>query len=87
MTGRTYDERRVELGSGDTLLFMTDGFPELRNPQGELLGYPQVSDIFRTSAGDDPEELLRCLEDAANEWVADGALQDDFTFVILRVKG
>ena len=85
LIGDTYKERRLDLESGDTLLFMTDGLPELQNVDGEILGYEKVSEIFQRCAEDDPESIVACLEEEANDWLGGRSADDDFTFVVVRV--
>jgi len=81
-----YEERQVHLQEGDLLLFMTDGFPEMANADDELIGYPRVSDIVETSGSCSPDELLATLDEAADDWLGGRALQDDFTFVAVRLR-
>jgi serine phosphatase RsbU (regulator of sigma subunit) len=76
----------VRLQQGDLLLFMTDGFPEMANADDELIGYPRVSDIVETSGSCSPDELLATLDEAADDWLGGRALQDDFTFVAVRLR-
>ena len=75
------------LESGDTLLFMTDGLPELQNVGGEILGYERVLEIFHRCAQDDSESIVSCLENEAYDWLGGRAraANDDFTFVVVRV--
>ncbi|MCP5118238.1 MAG: SpoIIE family protein phosphatase, partial [bacterium] len=41
-----YRERRVELSAGDSVLMMTDGFPELIGSGGEVVGYGGARERF-----------------------------------------
>ena len=85
LVGDTYEERGLKLTSGDTLLFMTDGLPELQNVDGEILGYERVLEIFHRCAQDDPESIVAYLENEAYDWLGGRAADDDFTFVVVRV--
>ena len=85
LVGDAYEERRLELASGDTLLFMTDGLPELQNADGEIMGYERVLEIFHRCAEDDPESIVACLEGEAYDWLGGRPAEDDFTFVVVRV--
>ena len=42
----TYPKRETSLSSGDTLLLMSDGFPELFNKQKEILDYSRAKNFF-----------------------------------------
>jgi serine phosphatase RsbU (regulator of sigma subunit) len=81
-----YPECEADLASGDTLLLMTDGFPELLGPAGDPLGYPRVSELFAATAGKDPEGVIADLTAAGEAWSAGTALHDDVTFVVVRVR-
>ena len=86
MSRSTYRERRVGLEPGDTVLLMSDGFPELVNPQGEPLGYAAVRDLFAAKGGIPPQELIAELADVAADWSGDASPSDDITFVVLQVR-
>ena len=81
-----YGSRRVELSPGDTVLMMSDGFPELTNDKGEPLGYPAVQELFRENGTEGPEELIARLATAAEAWSGSTHPSDDITFVALRVR-
>jgi serine phosphatase RsbU (regulator of sigma subunit) len=82
-----YQERRLAVEPGDTLLMMTDGLPELADPEGEPLGYPRVRTLFAELGGRSPEEVIAGLARAAESWAAGQAPKDDMTFVVLKVRG
>jgi len=86
MASYAYRERQVSLAPGDTLLLMSDGFPELSNDKGEPLGYSAVSDLFQKAAAARPQELIAELVIAAEEWSGKSAPSDDITFVALQVR-
>ncbi|MCP4660705.1 MAG: SpoIIE family protein phosphatase, partial [bacterium] len=82
-----YREQQVELAPGDTVLLMSDGFPELLNPEGELLGYAQARARFAAAAAGSPAEIIAKLTAAAEAWTAGEPPQDDVTFVVVKVIG
>lgn len=86
MAGYQYKERQVELSPGDTVLLMSDGFPELANDQGEPLGYTTVHELFQQAATRQPQDLIARLATAAEEWSGEANPSDDITFVALQVK-
>lgn len=81
-----YAEREVDLAPGDTVLLMTDGFPELLSGSGEPLGYPRTGELFAAEAGKDPAALLAGLAAAGDAWCAGCTPADDVTFVALRMR-
>ena len=86
MAQSSYREREVSLGRGDTVLLMSDGFPELANSLGEPLGYAAVLDLFATEGALAPQELISKLASAAQAWSGESSPSDDITFVVLRIK-
>lgn len=84
--GFSYRTMRVVLAPGDTVLLMSDGFPELFDPRGEMLGYERATAIFGEVAGKPPEEIIgHCLR-AAVQWTEGAPQHDDMTFLALRVR-
>ncbi|MGB5552957.1 MAG: SpoIIE family protein phosphatase, partial [Thermoanaerobaculia bacterium] len=86
MAEASYDQWRSHLEQGDTVLLMTDGFPELMNLEQEPLGYERASSLFREVADETPEEITSHLAEAAQEWTRGKPPVDDLTFVVLKMK-
>ena len=86
MAEASYDQWKSHLEPGDTVLLMTDGFPELMNPQQEPLGYERACALFREVADGTPEEITSHLAEAAQEWTGGQPPIDDLTFVVLKMK-
>jgi serine phosphatase RsbU (regulator of sigma subunit) len=80
-----YEDRRLEVEPGDTLLLMTDGLPELADPEGEPLGYPRVRSLFAELGGRAPAEVIAGLTTAADAWATGQPPRDDVTLVAIRV--
>ena len=80
-----YSERAVDVEPGDTLLLMTDGLPELPNPDGEPLDYQRAAEQFERHGGSPLDTVIEELCRTAEEWAGGGAPADDVTFVVLRV--
>jgi serine phosphatase RsbU (regulator of sigma subunit) len=81
-----YEQKTVELRSGDSILFMSDGFPELFNAEQEMFDYARVRDLFRSATGKAPLEIISLLNRAAAEWRGEQPQNDDMTFVAVRVR-
>lgn len=92
-----YAERRLDLGHGDVVLWMSDGFPELPNAAGEPLGYERARARFAAAAAGGSTDaggsggIVAALERAAAEWSGSGATSaptpsDDVTFLVLRAS-
>jgi sigma-B regulation protein RsbU (phosphoserine phosphatase) len=75
-----------DISIGDTILLMSDGFPELQNDEKEMYGYKRARNYFEEIAGESPEEIISKLKTAGSNWVKDKDPDDDVTFVVIKVK-
>ena len=78
--------RRVE--PGDSILLMTDGFPELLNSGAHQLGYPRAAEEFAAAAmaSSDARGVIDALSAASHKWHGDLPPNDDITFVVVRLR-
>jgi serine phosphatase RsbU (regulator of sigma subunit) len=83
--GGEFEDRVVDLEGGDTLLFLSDGFPELLDARGDPLGYVAVENAFGVVAGGTPDEIIQALSRAADLRTGGEPPNDDITFVVVRV--
>ncbi len=79
-----YRKTSVPLSPGDTLVLMSDGFPELFNAEGKMLGYERAVTVFEEVASRSPEEIITHLTKASETWSNGRAQDDDVTFVWSR---
>ncbi|MGZ7080398.1 MAG: SpoIIE family protein phosphatase, partial [Thermoanaerobaculia bacterium] len=85
--GVEYEQRLVSLSAGDTILLMTDGFPELQNASGQQLGYVAAMKEFETAAAaSNAQGVIKGLADAVRRWHGDLPPNDDITFVVVRCR-
>lgn len=81
-----YEIRETELSSGDTILLLSDGLPELKNENDEQYGYTKVKDEFKSAAEKHPDEIVEYLKNSASQWMSGLEPDDDITFVVIKVK-
>ena len=81
-----YKEREIALEPGDTVVAMSDGFPERFNEQGEMPGYEAAREVLAASAGLGPHEVVERFVEAGEAWAAGAPQNDDVTFVVLKVR-
>jgi serine phosphatase RsbU (regulator of sigma subunit)/ligand-binding sensor domain-containing protein len=81
-----YELKEMELFKGDTILLMSDGFPELQNQNDEVFGYKRVKNSFEEVAEKEPERIINYLKEAGSRWTKDEDPDDDVTFVVIKVK-
>lgn len=83
--GADYHDAVVELAVGDTMLLMTDGFPELLDAAGQQLGYTVAMQEFAAAAtAENASGVIAALEAAAERWHGMAPPNDDVTFVVVR---
>jgi sigma-B regulation protein RsbU (phosphoserine phosphatase) len=84
--GIDYPQTTIELAAGDTVLFLTDGFPELMNDAGLQFGYAAALDAFAAAArAANADGVIASLARITEQWHGDAAPNDDVTFVVARV--
>jgi len=81
-----YKETSLSFSAGDTVLLLSDGFPELFNKTKEMIDYPQVEKYFIKVAEQSPQEIINYLVQVVRDWREDDSLEDDVTFVVLKFK-
>ena len=81
-----YEVREENIEAGDTLLMMSDGFPELQNNANEQIGYKRVKNLFKEIAFKPSDEIITRLKDEGSRWVQENDPDDDVTFVVIKVK-
>ena len=88
-----YRTTRTDLAPGDTVMLMSDGFPELFNSQQKMFGYDRAGTVFEEVAHRSPEEIIEHFVKTAATWRNDPAptdepvYEDDITFIVMKVKG
>jgi sigma-B regulation protein RsbU (phosphoserine phosphatase) len=79
-----FDSITKDFNSGDVIVMISDGLPELPNPQDELLDYPKVEDCVKENAHKDAESIKDALVELSDTW-ADGVMNpDDITIVVVK---
>jgi len=81
-----YQVRDDSFETGDTLLLLSDGLPELKSPEGFIFDYPRVEQVFREVATDEPQKIIDHLVTAGDNWRRDVALEDDITFMVIKAR-
>lgn len=82
-----YSLHTAELQAGDTLLLLTDGLPEQKNPAAEMFDYQRVQTAFAAAADSSPEEVIAHLSREGERWMGTAQQDDDVTMMVIRKKG
>ena len=81
-----YEIKDTTLKSGDTILLISDGLPELENESGEMYGYQKIRNGFEDIAEQTPEQIINFLKNEGASWADNEDPEDDVTFVVIKVK-
>ena len=81
-----YQQKETTIEPGDTILLITDGFPELFNKNKEMIDYPRLKERFAQVADRSAQQIIDDLVQMGQEWQQDEPQADDCTFVVLKVK-
>ncbi len=81
-----YKERKIDLLVGDTIVLMSDGFPEMFNDKQETLGYSRVKEVIRDVGGRPPQEMIEHFSNIGEQWANGRPQDDDVSFVVLKIK-
>ena len=80
-----YEETRLELESGDLIIFYTDGVVEAMNGAGDMYGFERFLSVIQEHRGQDAERFLEKLVDDVNQFVGKAEQHDDLTIVVIEV--
>ena len=83
--GADYGFRRFELEPGDVMVWLSDGFIEAADADGDVFGYERTIDSLKGSADSAQEVRDRILEDIGRHTEGVGA-DDDLTLVVMRYQ-
>ncbi len=80
-----YEETKLQLESGDLLIFYTDGVVEAMNKKEEMYGFERFLEVIKENRGLDAEVFLQKLIDDINSFVGKAEQHDDLTIVVIKV--
>ena len=82
----SYQKQEILFSKGDCLLMLSDGFPEMFNEGGEMLGFEKAAEILqKVAATSSPVKILDHFVETAENWASGRPADDDVTFVVLKV--
>ena len=87
MEGVRYREYEVQLEPGSKLFIYTDGVPEATNAENELFGTDRMVEALNREPEVAPQDLLKNVRQAVDEFVKDAEQFDDLTMLCLEYKG
>jgi sigma-B regulation protein RsbU (phosphoserine phosphatase) len=76
---------RVQMSSGDVIVFYTDGVTESLNESNEDFGEERLLDLVARFPRSEAGELLNHIYDQVNQFMAGVSPADDMTMIVLQV--
>jgi serine phosphatase RsbU (regulator of sigma subunit)/predicted ester cyclase len=84
MPGMSYEQKEIELNTGEVVLFYSDGLVEAHDPKGEMFGFPRLRVLVAEHGGEEGS-LENFLLEELYSFVGEGWEQeDDITLLTLR---
>jgi len=79
-----YDESKIQLLSGDLLIWYTDGITEPENEYGEMFGEERLIELVAKHAASDDRKIIDTVMQAVRQWTGVPELSDDMTILLAR---
>ncbi|HNS53018.1 MAG TPA: SpoIIE family protein phosphatase [Anaerolineae bacterium] len=79
-----YEQRRVDLDSGDLILFYTDGVLDARSAQGEAFGKARLGQLLREQRHGGASQVVAALGQAVEAFAGEVPAYDDITILVAR---
>jgi len=79
-----FDGVKKEFKSGDVMVMISDGLPELPNPANDLLDYEKVQKCIKDNAEKSADEIKEALVYLSDEWASGVMNPDDITIVVIK---
>jgi len=80
-----FEEKSINLQTGDTLLFYTDGIPEAANRAGEFMGTGQVCNHLTEQSMLSADAIADSFHNLVVEFSESEILQDDISMVVMKI--
>ena len=86
MEDAVYDEARVSLQEGDSLLLFSDGDLEISNAAGDMLGLDGLIGMLKKQGYPAADIQMEALEEELLKYSNGIRLDDDLTLIEIRIQ-
>jgi sigma-B regulation protein RsbU (phosphoserine phosphatase) len=86
LDGSDYRETRLELASGDRIVFYTDGIVEAMNEKEEIFGFERLLKVVQESRSMNADSLLKEILDKVRGFSGGAPQNDDLTVIVVAVN-
>lgn len=87
MEGMAYQQKTLQLVSGDTLFLYTDGVTEANDEQGSLYGESRLLALLNSHAQENPQQLAETVWKDVQDFQGKAEQFDDITMLALYYRG
>jgi serine phosphatase RsbU (regulator of sigma subunit) len=84
MPGMAYEEKEIELGKGESVLFYSDGLVEAHDPHREMFGFPRLQGLVGTHRSGGSSLIGFLLSELTRFTGEDWEQEDDITLMTLE---
>lgn len=81
-----FEEKQVQLQSGDLLLIYTDGVTEADNGKGELFGIERLCKILHSRQRESPQAIIDAVILNVATFSGTIPMEDDVTMVVMKIE-
>lgn len=74
----------VSFCKDDVLVLLSDGYPELLNEKGEMIGYEKPAEILAKAGCAPIDSIIDHFREEADKWACNSTANDDITFVVVK---
>jgi sigma-B regulation protein RsbU (phosphoserine phosphatase) len=85
LSGFEYQEQKTKLAVGDILFLYTDGLSEAENSRHEQFGEARMEEQLRLTAGKQPADMVKALQQAVGDFAGEAEQSDDLTLFAIRL--
>jgi len=86
LTNQNFTINNFEVSTGDVIMMLTDGLPELFNINNEYYSYERIKKELLDCADESPGEIIDTLKSSAAVWSSGVIPIDDVTMIVLKIK-
>ena len=87
MEGMKYKEYDIQLSPGDSIFLYTDGVPEATDKDNKMFGLERMLRALNEDPEASPEQVLRNVRGAVNDFVKNAEQFDDLTMLSMHYRG
>lgn len=80
-----YDEKEIEMSSGDLLILFTDGLTEAENYSGDFFGEERLEELLQEYHRLPTEQIIDRIMEQARLFTGTRSFRDDVTIVLMKI--